>query len=135
VEALFAPHPVLVAPLQDDEATGLARLAALGAELFRGVEPDAVLSSPDRVRFERADGGYVAVVPLPNADPAQVAVAVVEGELTVTAGTHRRALPLPRSFAALELAEARVDGAALRVAFRPRKAEGRAASPKRGESE
>jgi arsenite-transporting ATPase len=39
VEALFAPHPVLVAALQQDEATGLGRLSELGAQLFRGLEP------------------------------------------------------------------------------------------------
>jgi arsenite-transporting ATPase len=40
VEELFAPHPVLVAPLQDDEVTGLERLALHGERLFDGREPD-----------------------------------------------------------------------------------------------
>jgi arsenite-transporting ATPase len=125
VEALFAPHPVLVAPLQDDEVTGLARLSRLGAQLFRGVEPDAVLSSPERVRFERDDGGYTALLPLPGIDPAHVAVAKVEDELTVTAGSRRRSLVLPRRMAPLELAGARVDGSWLRVSLRAAPAEPR----------
>jgi arsenite-transporting ATPase len=123
VEALFAPHPVLVAPLQDDEVTGLARLSQLGEQLFRGVEPDAVLSSPERVRFERDDGGYTALLPLPGIDPARVAVAKVEDELTVTAGARRRSLVLPRRMASLELAGARVDGPWLRVSLRAPAAE------------
>ena len=109
---------MLVAPLQDDEVTGLTRLADLGAQLFRGIEPDAVLSSPERVRFERTDEGFTAVLPLPNVDPEQVKVAKVEDELTVTAGSRRRSLVLPRRLASLELAGARVDGSWLRVAFR-----------------
>ena len=119
VEALFAPHPVLVAPLQQDEATGLGRLSELGAQLFRGLEPEALLSSPERVRFERADGGYSVVLPLPNVDPEQVSVVKLEDELTVTAGARRRSLVLPRRMASLELAGARVDGARLHVALRP----------------
>jgi arsenite-transporting ATPase len=119
VEALFAPHPVLVAALQQDEATGLGRLSELGAQLFRGLEPEALLSSPERVRFERADGGYSVVLPLPNVDPEQVSVVKLEDELTVTAGARRRSLVLPRRMAPLELAGARVDGARLHVALRP----------------
>jgi arsenite-transporting ATPase len=119
VEALFAPHPVLVAPLQGDEVTGLDRLSELGAQLFRGLEPEALLSSPERVRFERADGGYSVVLPLPNVDPEQVSVVKLEDELTVTAGARRRSLVLPRRMAPLELTGARVDGARLYVTLRP----------------
>ncbi|MDJ0846897.1 MAG: ArsA family ATPase [Myxococcota bacterium] len=119
VEELFAPHPVLVSPLQEDEATGLERLAVVGRALFGEVEPDAVLSSPERVRFERVAEGYTAVLPLPNADPARLAVAKVEDELTVTAGARRRALVLPRSLARLDLAGARLDRGELHVALRP----------------
>jgi len=118
-ERLFAPHPVLVAPLQPDEATGCERLATLGREIFREVEPDAVLSQPEHVRFEREKGGYRAVLPLPHADPARLAVAVVDDELTVTAGPRRRALKLPRRVAALRLAGARLEGAELHVHFAP----------------
>ena len=118
VEALFAPHPVLVSPLQQDEATGLERLSALGNALFRSVEPDAVLSAGERVRFERADGGFCAVVPLPQADAARVSVAKVDAELSVTSGGRRRAVVLPRSLARLDLAEARLVGGELRVALR-----------------
>ena len=41
----------------DDEATGLARLSKLGGELFRDVEPDAVLSVPERVPRAAATEG------------------------------------------------------------------------------
>ena len=118
VESVFAPLPVLALGLQDDEATGLARLSALGGELFRDVEPDAVLSAPERVRFERAGEGYSVVFPLPNADPEQLAVAKVEDELTVRVGSKRRALVLPRRLARLDLAGARLVDGELRVALR-----------------
>jgi len=118
VEEIFAPHPVLVAPLQDDEVTGLERLSLLGEQLFAGLEPDARLSLAPRVRFERDGEVFLAWVPLPGADPAQLDVAKVGDELTITTGLRRRSLRLPRRLAPLVLESARLEGAALRVSFR-----------------
>lgn len=118
VEELFAPLPVLTAPLQDDEATGLERLAAHGRGIFAGVEPDALLCESERVRFERDAGEVVARVPLPGADPRRLDVVKVDDELTITTGLRRRSLKLPRRLARLELGSARLEGASLRVAFR-----------------
>jgi len=118
VEELFAPLPVLTAPLQDDEATGLERLAAHGRRIFAGVEPDALLCESERVRFERDAGEYVARVPLPGADPRRLDVAKVDDELTITTGLRRRSLKLPRRLARLDLESARLEGPNLRVAFR-----------------
>jgi arsenite-transporting ATPase len=117
VEALFAPHPVLVAPLQDDEVTGLPRLARHGAQLFGAHPPEALLSSAPRVRFVRDGADWRAVVPLPGADPARLDVAKVEDDLTITAGVRRRAIKLPRRVASLELVDARLEDACLVVRF------------------
>jgi len=117
VEQLFAPLPVLAAPLQDDEAIGLERLAAHGRRIFAGIEPDALLCETERVRFLRDAGEYVARIPLPGADPKRLDVAKVDDELTITSGLRRRALKLPRRMARLDLASARLDGTHLRVAF------------------
>lgn len=118
VEELFAPLPVLAAPLQDDEATGLERLAAHGRRIFAELEPDALLCASERVRFLRDAGEYVARVPLPGADPKRLDVAKVDDELTITTGLRRRSLKLPRRMARLDLASARLEGPTLRVAFR-----------------
>jgi arsenite-transporting ATPase len=118
VEALFAPHPVLCAPMRSDEVTGLERLATHGEALFAGVEPEAVLSTAPRVVFRRDGDAYLAVVPLPGADPAQLEVAKVEDELTITTGLRRRSLKLPRRMASLVLEAARLDGTSLKVRLR-----------------
>jgi hypothetical protein len=117
VKRLFAPLPVLSAPLADDEVTGLARLAEHGATIFSDVEPDAVLSTAPRVRFVRQGSQYVALVPLPNADPEHVDVVKVDDELTITTDTRRRSLKLPRRFASLILESAELDGPTMKVAF------------------
>jgi arsenite-transporting ATPase len=117
VETLFAPLPVLVAPLAPDEVTGLERLAEHGAAIFAEREPDARLSRAPRVRFARAGAAYTAVVPLPGADPATLDVVKVDDELTITSGLRRRLLKLPRRIAPLALAAAKLEGPELVVRF------------------
>jgi arsenite-transporting ATPase len=136
VEALFAPLPVLAAPLQDDEATGLARLAAHGRRIFGASPPDALLCASPRLRFERDAGELVARIPLPGADPRSVQVAKVDDELAITAGLRRRSLKLPARLARLDLAGARLEGPSLRVAFSaPARRAPASAPPARSESE
>jgi arsenite-transporting ATPase len=106
VEELFAPLPVLTAPLQDDEVTGLDRLARHASQLFDGVEPDAVLSTAPRIRFAAESGGYRVEIPLPHASAGQLEVAKIDDQLVIETGTRRRSLPLPRRIANLEFSRA-----------------------------
>lgn len=105
VEEIFAPLPILTAPLQDDEVTGLDRLAQHADRLFGSVEPDAVLSTAPQIRFEAEDSGYRMEVPLPHAGSRPLDVAMVDDELVIETGTRRRSLPLPRRIAQLELTQ------------------------------
>jgi len=120
VESAFAPLPVLCAPLQQDEVTGLVRLRQHGQELFAASEPGDVLCRAPRVRFERDDGGYRALVPLPLGSAPQLDVVKLDDDLVVTAGGRRRAIRLPRRVAPLSLSEARLDGSTLVVRFAAR---------------
>jgi arsenite-transporting ATPase len=117
VEQLFAPLPVLAAPLAREEVTGIARLAEHGARIFEGAEPDALLSSAPRVRFSREGEGYLAELPLPGAELARLDVAKLDDELTITSGLRRRILKLPRRIAPLELAAAKLEGSSLVLRF------------------
>jgi arsenite-transporting ATPase len=125
VEALFAPLPVLAAPLQEDEVTGLARLLAHGERLFAEREPDAVLAPTRTLRFARDDArerggpreGYRVELPLPGATREELDVAKLEDELLVRAGARRRVLKLPRRIAAMGLRGAKLDGDTLVLRF------------------
>ena len=117
VADLFAPVPVLRAPLQDDEVTGLERLAAHGRGIFEGVEPGALLSRAPRVRFDRRGGDYRAIIPLPNAEPDRLDVVKIDDELTITAGLRRRCLKLPRRIVPLDVVSAKLEGPSLVVCF------------------
>ncbi|MEE9606393.1 MAG: ArsA family ATPase [Myxococcota bacterium] len=120
VAELFAPLPVLEAPLQDDEVTGLERLAEHGRQIFANRRPDAVLSRAPRVRFGRDQSGYRVVIPLPRVERGAFDVARVDDELVITTAARRRALVLPRRMASLPVAGARIEGASLVVRFASR---------------
>ena len=117
VKSLFAPLPVLTAPLQVDEVTGRERLRAHGADIFSEVEPHAMLARGARVRFSRSDSGYRAHLPLPGARPEELDVTKVDDELLVRAGGHRRSLKLPRRVAPLDIECARLDEGELVIDF------------------
>jgi arsenite-transporting ATPase len=119
VATLFAPLPILMAPLRDDEVLGLDALRAHGEALFQHLEPDAVLGERARVRFVAEKRGWRVELPLPHADRAGLDVSKLEGELIVRAGSRRRALPLPRKLAALSLAGAFFEGDTLVVRLAP----------------
>lgn len=110
VAELFAPLPLLAAPLQDDEVVGIPRLRAQGRTLFASVRPDAVLCRAPGTRFRpAADGGYRATLPLPHARSEDLDVAKLDDQLVIRSGGRRRALPLPRRLARLDLAGAKLE--------------------------
>jgi len=117
VESLFAPLPVLRAPLQDDEVVGLERLRAQGEGLFADVAPEALLCRVPRLRWSRSQQGYRLSLPLPGARSDDLDVAKVEDELVVTSASLRRAIVLPRRVAGLDLAAARLERGRLVVRF------------------
>ncbi|UCE84684.1 MAG: ArsA family ATPase [Deltaproteobacteria bacterium] len=117
VEALFDPLPVLPAPLQRDEVTGLERLAAHGEEIFADAEPDAILCSAPRVEFRRDGPGYRLDLPLPHARATDLEVTKLDDELLIRTASRRRSLKLPRGFAPLSLATARMEANRLVVRF------------------
>jgi len=117
VESLFAPLPVLAAPLQEDEVTGVAALARHGRQIFSDFEPEEVLCKAPRVRFRRDGSDYLALVPLPAASVDDLDLVKIEDELTITTGVRRRSLKLPRRIAPLELAGARLEKQVLVVRF------------------
>ena len=114
---VFAPLPLLEAPLQDDEVRGPSALARHGAAIFRRCEPDAILCRSQPARFRRRGRDAVMELPLPGADPSGLDVVKIDDELAVTAGSRRRRVKLPRRVAALELRRARLDGGRLIVDF------------------
>ena len=119
VGELFAPLPVLRAPLAPDEVVGAAALAAHGALIFAGSDPAARLCDAPRLRFTRDKRCYRVELPLPHARSDALDVAKLDDALIVRTGTRRRAIPLPRKLAQLSLVSAKLEAGLLIVRLAP----------------
>jgi len=119
VARLFAPLPVLSSPLAEDEVCGVDGLRAHGDVIFGDIAPEARLCNAPRVQFLREGPDYIAIVPLPNAEASEIDVVKVDDELSISTGSRRRSIKLPRRFVPLSLTSARLEGRAMRLSFAP----------------
>jgi arsenite-transporting ATPase len=119
VVRIFAPLPVLSAPLAEDEVCGFEALRAHGEMIFGDIAPEARLCNAPHVQFLREGSEYIAIVPLPNAAASEIDVVKVDDELSISTGSRRRSLKLPRRFVPLSLTSARLEGRAMRISFAP----------------
>jgi arsenite/tail-anchored protein-transporting ATPase len=124
-EASFRPAPVLRLGYAGAEPIGLAALAELGEALYGAVGAEGagrLLAPPDpagRLRVERDGAEFVLVLPMPDADRAQLSLARIGDDLCVQVGGHRRALALPSALRRCVVQGARLTGGELLVRFRP----------------
>jgi len=117
VEAAFAPVPVLRAPYFGEEVVGASMLDRLGAEVFEGRDPGAVLH--DRLTQELVVGADAAELrlDLPFAEKGDISLKKIGLELVVRVDGHKRTLMLPPALGDYEPTGASFDGAALHVTF------------------
>jgi arsenite-transporting ATPase len=117
IERTFDPLPRLRVSRRCVEPIGLDMLAAVADELYAGLDPVAQLSS--QPAFELATHGAESTVRLfaPGLQRDEIEVEREGGELIVTLGEHRRAVPLPDGLQYQDVLRAGRDGAYLEVVF------------------
>jgi arsenite/tail-anchored protein-transporting ATPase len=118
IEEAFAPLPVLRARLADDEVVGVERLRRFAKEVYRGVDPLAVLHDQEPLRVaKRGPDDYRLTLELPFAEHDDLDVGRRQDELIVRVGPYRRALLLPDSLRRREVTGATLRKGRLRVTF------------------
>jgi arsenite/tail-anchored protein-transporting ATPase len=117
VQDAFAPVPVLRAPYFDEEVVGAAMLDRLGASVFEGRAPAAVLH--DELTQELVVGADAAELrlDLPFAEKGDISLKKIGLELVVRVDGHKRTFMLPTALGDYRPTNASFDGAALRVTF------------------
>jgi arsenite/tail-anchored protein-transporting ATPase len=117
VEAAFAPVPVLRAPYFGEEVVGAEMLDRLGARVFEGLDPSAVLH--DALTQELVVGADAAELrlDLPFAEKGDISLKKIGLELVVRIDGHKRTLMLPPALGDYRPTGASFDGAALHVTF------------------
>ena len=117
VASVFAPLPILEAPLAEDEVRGVAALAEHGRLLFGERSPSARLGHGSGLRFERAESGGRLRIPLSGEGTAGLDVVRIEDDLVIGIAGRRRRIALPAGFTRLDVERVAVEDAALVVAF------------------
>jgi arsenite/tail-anchored protein-transporting ATPase len=117
VEEAFAPVPVLRAPFYEQEVIGPAMLARLGADVFDGHEPQAVLYRDLSQELVMLDGSAELRLTIPFVEKAEIRLRKVGLELIVRVGGQKRNIILPTALASYRPREALFEGGALLVRF------------------
>jgi arsenite-transporting ATPase len=117
VEAAFAPVPVLRAPYFGEEVVGGEMLDRLGARVFDGHEPAAVLHDALTQELVVSAGAAELRLDLPFADKGDISLKKIGLELVVRVDGHKRTLMLPPALGDYQPTGASFDGDALHVTF------------------
>jgi arsenite-transporting ATPase len=117
VQDAFAPVPVLRAPYFEEEVVGGPMLDRLGARVFEGRDPAAVLH--EQLTQELVVGANAAELrlDLPFAQKGDISLKKIGLELVVRVDGHKRTLMLPPALGDYRPTGASFDGAALHVTF------------------
>jgi arsenite-transporting ATPase len=117
IETAFAPVPVLLGELADEELLGTDGLAAFAATVYGDECPTARLTEVEPFRVESTGDALVLSMHLPFTEKHEVELGRRNGELLVAVGPHRRAVVLPDSLRRRVVGDARLEGDRLEVEF------------------
>lgn len=117
VEDGFAPIPIRYIPLMDREIVGIPDLDQVGRKLFGEDDPLRVYYRGRSYSFEKWNGGYQLLVPLPFTNSSDVDLKRVGDQLVIQVGNQRRNLILPRALVGLQTLGARLEGNTLKIRF------------------
>lgn len=117
----FAPVPMLLVPLANDEVLGVEDLRALAEKIYGRQDPSKAFMSERPYKFSKHDGVYKVCVKLPFLSKEDVGLAKRGEELIIRIGNFKRHVILPRSMVSREPSGAKLEGDTLTVTFEDRK--------------
>jgi len=101
----------------DSEPIGLAKLEAMGRDIYGKLKPSKVLSEVNTVTFKKQDGQVVLSIILPNIDKFILDIGQKDNDLLINAGTYSRILRLPDTLAKSEIDTAKYEDNQLKITF------------------
>ena len=119
IENTFAPLPILHVPHLGREAFGVDALADIGAGLYAGHDPAAVLHKEPTYRLDADGDAYVLALRLPLLGTADVDAKQYGDQLVVQVGNQRLNHLLPNFLRYYVLGDVRVGEGWLRARFEP----------------
>lgn len=117
VEESFAPVPLKIAPLFEQEVVGLDMLRRLGDAVFADADPTDFFYRGKPYRVERENGDFVLSLQLPFTSKEQVKLNRNDDELIVQVGSWRRNIILPHALLTAPARTAAFEGDMLKIHF------------------
>lgn len=125
IEERFAPLPIRVVPLMEQEVVGLSMLKAMAERLYRDDDPTNFFFRRRASYIEKHNGSYILSIDLPFTTKADMSLTRIGDELVVKVGTCRRNIILPRRVLGLEVIGAKFEGERLRIRFGKKTTQGK----------
>jgi arsenite/tail-anchored protein-transporting ATPase len=113
----FDPVPVLTAAYYEREVMGAEMLDRLGAEVFDGRDPAAILHDELTQELVTDNGRATLRVAVPFAERDDLSLKKIGLEVIVRAGTQKRTIMLPPALAGYATSGARFEDGALEIVF------------------
>ncbi len=117
VRESFQPVPILTARLFEREMVGIALLAEMGEEVYKGQDVTDVLFHDDPIRVRKRGAGYTLTMRLPFVSRDDMDIHRRGDELFVRVGSYKRNLILPQTLRRLDVRGANFVGDHLEIAF------------------
>ena len=117
IEERFAPLRILNLPLMEQEVVGIDMLRKTGEELYMDNDPMQLFYTGKTHNFNKVNGQYILSFDLPYSRKEDISLIKNDDELIVQVGTYRRNINLPKTVAALEVQEAKLNDKKLTVRF------------------
>jgi arsenite-transporting ATPase len=111
IDRSFLNTTVFRIPYLDYEPLGIGPLEEMGRSIYGERLPDGVLSTPDTVKIDKADGRSRLTFLLPGLEKSSLDIGRRGGDLLIHTGDHARVFTLPDSLALAEVESAEYDEA------------------------
>ena len=117
IQECFSPLPLFTAPLMEQEVVGLEMLERVAAALYDEKDPTQLFFRGPVQEVTNEDGRYVLTIALPFVSKEQLSLTRAGDELTISVGSFKRNIILPRILRGLSTLGAKFEGDKLRIAF------------------
>ena len=118
IQGYFEPVPVVPMPYFPYEIVGLERLGLFARQLYGDTDPTSRFVDAPAYGFKKvADGHYTLTLHLPFSNRKQIKLSRQGEDLTISIGTFRRNVLLPRKISLLPTRSAAMDNERLVVHF------------------
>jgi arsenite/tail-anchored protein-transporting ATPase len=101
----------------ENEPIGVEHLEAMGKDIYRELDPAAVLSNVNTVTFKKQNGRIVLSIVLPGLNKASIDVGRKDNDLLISAEGYSRVLSLPDTLANVDIDRAEYDENRLNIHF------------------